>query len=88
MGVKYSFIPLSLSACESWEQVSCDIELLASDVVEIVEHDKGEIIDDVDIDDVVDVEFCDGEKRLPLLCSLFLCLFLFCAAATCFFLVA
>ena len=85
MGVNNSSIPLSLSACESWEQVSCDIELLASDVVEIVEHDEGEMFDDVDIDDVVDVELCDGEKRLPLLCSFsFSLLLLFFADACCF----
>ena len=88
MGVKCSSIPLSLSACESWEQVSWDIELLASDVVEIVEDDEGEMFDDVDIDDVVDVELCDGEKRLPLLCSLSLCLLFCCASSFDCFLVA
>ena len=53
---------MSLSTCESWEQVSCDTALLASDVVEIVEHDNGVMLDDVEFDDVVDVELCDGEK--------------------------
>ena len=72
---------MSLSACENWEQVSCDIELLASDVVEIVEHDEGEMFDDVEFDDIVDVELCDGKKRLPLLFSFFLCLLLFSYAA-------
>ena len=66
-GVAYSIIPLLLSACESWEKASCDIALLASDVVEIVEHDDGVMLDNVEFDDVVDVELCDGEKRLPLL---------------------
>eukprot|EP00957_Ditylum_brightwellii_P050932 3863040-Ditylum_brightwellii.AAC.1 len=57
-------------------------------MVAIVEHDNGEMFDDVELDNVVDVEFCDGEKRLPLLCSLSFCSYLLCAAALCCFLVA
>ena len=79
---------MSLSACESWEQVSCGIALLASDVVEIVEHDNGEMFDEVEFDNIVDVELCDGEKRLPLLCSLSFSLCLLFLADACYFLVA
>ena len=70
-----------LSACESWEKAICDNALLALDADEIVEPDNGEMFDNVDLDDIVDVELCDGEKRLPFICSLSLCLFLFSAAA-------
>jgi hypothetical protein len=60
---------------------------LALDVDEIVDHDNCEIFDDVELDNNVDIEFCDGEKRLPLICSLSLCL-LFAGAAFCCFLLA
>ena len=62
MGVAYSVITLSLSACECCEQVSCDNALLALDVDKFVEPDNDEMFDDVDLDDTVDVELCDGEK--------------------------
>ena len=87
-GVAYSSIILSLSACECCEQVSCNNALLDLDVNEIVEHDNGGMFDNVDLDDIVDVELCDGEKRLPFICFLSLGLLLFSYAALSCFLLA
>eukprot|EP00957_Ditylum_brightwellii_P083542 6350134-Ditylum_brightwellii.AAC.1 len=55
---------------------------------EIVEHDNGEMFDNVEFHNVVDVELCDGEKRLPLLYSLCPCLLLLSLPALTCFLVA